>query len=64
MATPLSNVDLPQLSDDNRLNGRNYLQWAQFIRRTLKGTGRLNHIEGEAISPNNPNFQIWDNDDS
>jgi len=61
MATPLSNADLPQLPDDNRLNGRNYLQ---FIRRTLKGTGRLNHIEGEAISPDNPSFQIWDNDDS
>jgi len=28
----------------------------------LKGTGKLNHIEGEAISPHN-HFQIW-NDDS
>ena len=28
----------------------------------IKGTGRLNHIEGEAISQDKPNFQIWDND--
>jgi len=31
MATPLSNINLPHLPDGNRLNGRNYLQWAQFI---------------------------------
>jgi len=30
---------------------------------TLKGTGKFNHIEGEALSPGTPNFRIWDNDD-
>jgi len=29
----------------------------------VKGYSRLNHIEGEAISQDKPNFQIWDSDD-
>jgi len=64
MTTSLSNVDLPHLPHDSCLNGRNYLYWAQFIKWTFKGMGRLNHIEGVTISRDNPNFQIWDNGDS
>jgi len=45
-------------------NEWNYLQWAQFIRHILKGTSKLNHIEGEVVSLDNPNFQIWNNDES
>jgi len=64
MTTPLSNVDLPHLRDDNRLSGQNYLQCTQFCRHKLKGRDRFNHVEREAISQDNPNFQIWNNDDS
>jgi len=63
MATPLCHANLVHLLDDNFLNDRNYLQWAQFIRRVLKIIGRPNHIEGVVTSRDNSNFQIWDNDD-
>jgi len=29
------------------------------MRHTLKDMGRLNHIEGEVVPPNNPNFRPW-----
>lgn len=35
-----------------------------IMRHTLKDMGRLNHIKGEVVPPNNPNFQTLDSDDS
>ncbi|BAT97180.1 hypothetical protein VIGAN_09055100 [Vigna angularis var. angularis] len=63
MTIALSHVVLPYLLNDS-FNDQSDLKCAQFIRSTLKGTSRLNHIAGEAIPKDDPNFQIWDNDDS
>jgi len=56
METPLSKIDLPHLFNDNCLNGQNYIEWTQFIKLTFKGMVRLNHIEGNVISHDDPNF--------
>ncbi|RDX77268.1 hypothetical protein CR513_42637, partial [Mucuna pruriens] len=41
--------ELPNLVSSYRLDDSNYLQWAQYIRTTLKGCKKLSYIEG-----NNP----------
>ncbi|RDY08252.1 Copia protein, partial [Mucuna pruriens] len=41
--------ELPNLVSFSRLDGRNYLQWAQYIRTTLKGCKKLSHVEGNDL---------------
>ncbi|KAJ1386917.1 Retrotransposon gag domain [Sesbania bispinosa] len=57
-------ADLPILQGSYRLDGRNYLQWAQLVRTTLKGRKKLSHIEGKAPGKNDPQFEAWDDEDS
>ncbi|KAG0455167.1 hypothetical protein HPP92_024459 [Vanilla planifolia] len=45
--------ELQNVRASNRLNGKNYLKWSQFIRAYLKGKGRLSHLLGTAR-------EIWD----
>ncbi|XP_020240380.1 uncharacterized protein LOC109819166 [Cajanus cajan] len=61
---PLGPNDLPNVVGAYRLDGRNFLQWSQYIRRILKGRSRLDHIDGGGPGPDNSNFPIWDNEDS
>ncbi|KAL2327646.1 hypothetical protein Fmac_021073 [Flemingia macrophylla] len=61
---PLGPNDLPNVAGPYRLDGRNFLQWSQYIQRILKGRSRLDHIDGGGPGPNDPNFSIWDNEDS
>ena len=53
--------DLLVLQGSYRLDGRNYLQWAQLVRTTLKGRKKLNHLEGD---PPDPTQEAWDDEDS
>ncbi|KAI5412098.1 hypothetical protein KIW84_056961 [Lathyrus oleraceus] len=46
------------------LTGKNYFQWSQFIRHTLKCCDMLDHIEGNPPLVTAPNFPSWDKDDS
>ncbi|XP_050920466.1 uncharacterized protein LOC127138110 [Lathyrus oleraceus] len=46
------------------LIGKNYFQWSQFIRHTLKCCDMLDHIEGNPPLVTAPNFPSWDKDDS
>ncbi|KAG0492319.1 hypothetical protein HPP92_005717 [Vanilla planifolia] len=41
--------ELQNVRASNRLNGKNYLKWSQFIRTYLKGKGRLSHLLGTVM---------------
>lgn len=32
---------------DHKLNGRNYLEWAQTVKLVIDGKGKLGHLTGE-----------------
>ncbi|RDX66989.1 hypothetical protein CR513_54187, partial [Mucuna pruriens] len=52
--------ELPNLVSFYRLNGHNYLQWAQYIRITLKGCKKLSHIEGNVHLEMTQRFSHYD----
>ncbi|RDY02149.1 hypothetical protein CR513_14450, partial [Mucuna pruriens] len=54
---------LPNLMSSYRLDGRNYLQRAQYIYTTLKGCKKLSYIEGNNLPRDNPKFEAWDDED-
>ncbi|RDX95270.1 hypothetical protein CR513_22234, partial [Mucuna pruriens] len=56
--------ELPKLVSSYRLDGRNYLQWTQYICTTLKGRKKLSHIEGNDPPRDDPKLEAWDDDDS
>ncbi|RDY11288.1 hypothetical protein CR513_04075, partial [Mucuna pruriens] len=56
--------ELPNLMSSYRLDDRNYLQWAQYIRTTLKGHKKLSHVEGNDPPRDDPKFEAWDDEDS
>jgi len=62
--TSLSSNDLPMLQSSYRLDGNNYLQWAQLVRATLKGRKKLNHLEGNPPAKTNSKYEDWDDEDS
>lgn len=47
-----------------RLDGKNYLQWAQLVQTFLKGRGKLSHLTSLPSAATDPNFQVWDIEDS
>ncbi|RDX69321.1 hypothetical protein CR513_51579, partial [Mucuna pruriens] len=49
--------ELPNLVSSYRLDGHNYLQWAQYIRTTLKGCKKLSNIEGNGPPRDDPKFE-------
>ena len=53
----LSPNDLQALQGSYRIDGRNYLQWAQLVRTTLKGQKKLNYIEGEPPAQTDPKYE-------
>ena len=44
-----------------KLNGRNYLQWAQSLKIVICGRGTLGYITGELPAPKttNPSYKTW-----
>jgi len=55
---------LQNLNTAYRLNGKNYLKWAQLVSRTLKGKGKANHLIEDAPHADDPKFPKWDEEDS
>ncbi|XP_030442099.2 uncharacterized protein LOC115664291 [Syzygium oleosum] len=45
----------------HRLNGQNYLEWAQSVKLAIDGRGKLGHLTGEVKEPekSNPSWKIW-----
>ncbi|RDY00930.1 hypothetical protein CR513_15813, partial [Mucuna pruriens] len=60
----LGSNELPNLVSSYRLDDRNYLQWAQYIRTTLKGRKKLSYIEGNNPPRDDPKFKAWDDENS
>ncbi|RDY09811.1 hypothetical protein CR513_05760, partial [Mucuna pruriens] len=50
--------ELLNLVGSSQLDGRKkYLQWAQYIRTSLKGRKKLSHIEGDDLPRDDPKFE-------
>jgi len=56
--------ELPGMLLPYRLDGKNYLQWAQLVQTFLKGRGKLSHLTSLPPAETDPNFQVWDIEDS
>ncbi|XP_073153944.1 uncharacterized protein [Henckelia pumila] len=60
--TSLSENDLFTLQiTSHRLNGRNYLQWAQSVKIVICGHGKLGYLTSELQPPNqtDPTYKTW-----
>lgn len=49
-----------------RLNGDNFLRWAQSVRMFIRGQGKIDYITGEKTTPNpaDPSFARWNVENS
>ena len=47
-----------------RLDGKNYLKWSQLVHIVLKGKGKISHLMGTGPKPEDPRFEVWDEEDS
>nr|KYP37399.1 hypothetical protein KK1_041409 [Cajanus cajan] len=56
--------ELQNIHSAYRLNGRNYLKWAQRVRTALKGKGKLSHMTESGPKQEDPKFTTWDEEDS
>ena len=56
--------DLPRVHQSYRLDGRNYLQWAQLVRTFLKGKGKIRQLTDSSPKESDPRFHDWDIEDS
>ncbi|XLR42331.1 hypothetical protein S83_026991 [Arachis hypogaea] len=56
--------DLPVLQGSCCFDGRNYLQWSQLVRTTLKGQKKLNHLEGNTPAMIDPRYEACDDEDA
>jgi len=61
--TSLSSNDLPMLQSSYRIDGNNYLQWAQLVRATLKGRKKLSHLERNPLAKTDSKYEDWDDED-
>ncbi|XP_073137592.1 uncharacterized protein [Henckelia pumila] len=60
--TPLSGGDLNSFEITvHRLNGRNYLQWAQSVKIVVCARGKLGHLTGDLPAPasSDPSYTTW-----
>ncbi|RVW73986.1 Retrovirus-related Pol polyprotein from transposon RE1 [Vitis vinifera] len=50
----------------HKLNGKNYLEWAQFVKLAIDGRGKLGHLNGEVSKPaaDDPNLKTWRSENS
>ncbi|XP_052206803.1 LOW QUALITY PROTEIN: 1-phosphatidylinositol-3-phosphate 5-kinase FAB1B-like [Diospyros lotus] len=56
--------ELPIVHPSYRLDGKNYLQWAQLVKTLLKGRGKGNHLTGNPPMETDSTYIAWDIDDS
>lgn len=49
-----------------KLNGRNYIEWAQSVKLALDGRGRLGYLTGDIAQPGktDPSFKKWKSENS
>ena len=56
--------DLPNIHLSYRLDGKNYLQWAQLVQTFLKGKGKIAHLRASPPNVDHPLFSTWEIKDS
>lgn len=64
---PGSEISLSHLQITNhRLNGKNYLTWAQSVKLVIVGKGKWGYLTGETPIPNrsDPGFLVWSSENS
>ena len=56
----------PMQLTGHKLNGKNYLEWAQSIKLVVDGKGRLGYITGETKEPEktDPTWKTWKSENS
>ncbi|KAG6679563.1 hypothetical protein I3842_14G138300 [Carya illinoinensis] len=49
-----------------KLNGHNYLEWAQSVKLAIDGRGKIGHLTGEILKPaaRDPNKKRWQSENS
>ena len=65
--TPMGGLpidDLLGMHQSYRLDGRNYVQWAQLVKTFLKGRGKLHHLTDPGPKASDSKFPAWDIEDS
>ncbi|EXB53954.1 ATP-dependent helicase 1 [Morus notabilis] len=63
----LVNVALPFFSClSTKLNGQNYLEWAQSVKLVIDGRGKIGHLTGEISKPvvGDPHLKKWQSENS
>lgn len=73
ISTPTARVDLLSSIGSgsiqlnvHRLNGKNYLEWAQTMKLVIDAKGKLGHLTGEVNKPaeDDPNYVKWRSENS
>ena len=59
-------MSFPMQLTGHKLNGKNYLEWAQSIKLVVDGKGRLGYITGETKEPEktDPTWKTWKSENS
>ena len=49
-----------------KLNGHNYLEWAQSVKLAINGRGKMGHLTGEIskLAAGDPNLKKWQSENS
>ncbi|KAH0641070.1 hypothetical protein KY290_036685 [Solanum tuberosum] len=57
---------MPFQLTSHRLNGKNYLEWAQSVKLAIDGRGKLGHLTGETKKPGvgDPKMNSWRSENS
>ncbi|KAK0591745.1 hypothetical protein LWI29_007300 [Acer saccharum] len=46
----------------SKFDGKNFMEWSQFVKISLKGKGKFKYISGAAEPPDekDPKYESWD----
>ena len=56
--------ELQNIQAAYKLDGKNYLKWSQLVRTVVKGKGKISHLMSTGPKPEDPRFEVWDEEDS
>ena len=56
--------ELQNIQAAYKLDGKNYLKWSQLVRTAVKGKGKISHLMSTGPKPEDPRFEVWDEEDS
>ena len=62
--TDYKSQELPTIPSFYRLHEKNYLNWSQLVKTTLKGKGKAGHLTDDPPYEKSPTLKKWDEEDS